>query len=409
VARRTRKKRSPVSSSLLELVKAKLKSGENMSNFCPSNLTLARRIRIKEVYISKKLAEYFSAILLNGKLDFLPNGITFVSVSDVRRLNTRAIGNNVYSFLLTYRDTGYEQRSNLILKTYSKALDPVLRTYVNCENLQRCVKEFQVLRVLEHVGFPVPRAYLCERDSNVLGYPFIIMLKEEPIQNSTDNIDCFAKNLVCLHSLDVTTLGIDALKAPENMYAFARRCLLYFKIYLNLYPRHNKGLKKDFEFAIRWLESNVSNTRCPKYCLLHGDYRERFNIILTKGSRMIVTDWEDAQIGDPAYDVGIAYARARADFGEKTADRFVQEYVSYFDKDLADRLLFYKIVAQLRLAITHSSVLSNPLRAYEIRGIKAFLSFPFLRLPFVAKRTGADLDVAWVECFKEFVGENLRR
>jgi aminoglycoside phosphotransferase (APT) family kinase protein len=397
-----------------------------MKHFSPSNLTLERRIRLREVYISKTLAEYFSAILLNGKFDFLPNGVTYVSISDVRKLggSTRAIGNDVYSFLLTYQDGGYEQRINLILKTYGKSLDPVLKTFANynsilrqsytypriyLENLERCVKEFQVLRGLEHVGFPVPRAYLCERDSNVLGYPFIIMQKVEPIQNSTVHIDCFAKNLARLHSLDVATLGIDALKAPEDTYAFAWQCLLYFKIFLNLSPRHSKGLKKDFEFAIRWLESNVSNTRCPNYCLLHGDYRARNNTILTKGSRMVVMDWESAEIGDPAYDVGYAYTRMRADLGEKTADRFVQEYLRYSNGDVAERLLFYKLVGYLREAIIHSAVLSNPLRVYEIRGINAFLSSPFLRLPFIAKMMGADLDVRWVDLFKEFVRENLKR
>lgn len=354
-------------------------------------------------------------------MGFLPNGVTFVNVSDVRRLTG---SNEVYSFLLTYGDTGYEQRSNLILKTYVKALEPVLKIYANnksfsrlsytypplyCGNPERCAKEFQVLRGLERVGFPVPRAYLCECNSKVLGYPFIIMQKEELTKNGPVNIDCFANNLVRLHSLDVTTLGIDALHAPEDMFAFARRSLLYFKILLNLSPRHRKGLKKDFEFAIRWLESNVSTLSCPKYCLLHGDYRARINTPLTKGSRMVVLDWEFAEIGDPACDVGYAYARLRADLGEKTADRFVQEYVRYFDGDLAERLLFYKLMGHLRLAILHSSILSNPIKAYEFRGIKAFLSFPFLSLPFIAKRTGADSDVIWVECFKEFVRENLRR
>jgi hypothetical protein len=124
---------------------------------------------------------------------------------------------------------------------------------------------------------------------------------------------------------------------------------------------------------------------------------------------MAVLDWEDAEIGDPAYDVGIAYTRARADFGEESARRFTQEYLRYFDRDIAERLFFYKLVGILRLAILHSSVLSNPLRAYEIRGITAFLLFPFLRLPFFAKRTGANMDTIWVDYFKEFVGENLRR
>ena len=62
------------------------------------------------------------------------------------------------------------------------------------------------------------------------------------------------------------------------------------------------------------------------YRLLHGDYRANFNVVTTKNSRMVVIDWEDAEIGDPAYDVAMAYIRAQADFGKKTADRFAQKY-----------------------------------------------------------------------------------
>jgi thiamine kinase-like enzyme len=352
-------------------------------------------------------------------LGFLPKGFSFVSISDIKRLNG---SNEVYSFRLTYRNKGCEQRINLVLKAYVRDLEPVLKTRANCGsfsslsrtcpqlyygNTKICVKEFQVLRGLERVGFPVPKAYLCELDSNVLGNPFIIMQEEQLTQNDSERIELFAKNLARLHSLDVTTLGINALKAPEDTGAFARRCLLYFKILLNLSSKHNKALKKDFEFAIRWLESNVSNTTCSKYCLLHGDYRAHLNTILTKDSRMVVLDWETAEIGDPAYDVGYAYARIRSESGEETADRFVKEYVRYFDGDLAERLLFFKLVGYLRPAIIHSSILSNPLTAYEIRGTKAFFLFPFLHLPFIAKMTGADHDVVLVECFEEFVRKNL--
>ncbi len=380
-----------------------------MSHYCPINLTLEKRSRQRELFISKALEKYFSSILLNGKLDFFPDGINFVSVSDVRRLSSRAIGNDVYSFVFTYRDLSRERQINLILKAYGKSLDPVLRASSNRENFDRCVKEFQVLRSLESVNFPVPKAYLCEDDLQVLGYPFIITLKEELNQNVIVDMDCFAKNLFLLHSIDVGTLGIEAIKPPGDMYAFARQNIFYIKNYLNLYPIHkNKGLMKDFDLAIHWLESNVTKSSCQTYCLIHGDYRAGFNTFLTRGSGMVVTDWEDAAIGDPAYDVGSAYARERVDLGKETADRFVQEYLRYHDGDVTGRLLFYELIAYLRLAITHNAVLSNPLRAYEIRGPKAFLSFPFLNLPFVAKRVGTDLDKIWVKSFKEFVRENLK-
>jgi aminoglycoside phosphotransferase (APT) family kinase protein len=388
----------------------RLESCENMSHHYPLNLTLKRRTLQREVYISKTLEKYFSALLFNGKLDFLPDKVNFIAVSSVKRLSSRAIGNAVYSFVLTYQNMNSKKQLNLILKAYRKSLDPVLRASSNSENIDRCVKEFQILKGLEYVNFPVPKTYLCEDDLHFLGLPFIILQKVELNPNASVNIDGFAKNLAILHNIDVSTLGIETVKTPEDNYAFAKQSLSYIKKYLNIYPIHkNKGLLKDIDLAINWLESNLTKSPCSKYCLLHGDYRAGFNAFPTKGSKMVVTDWEDATIGDPAYDVGSAYARELVDLGKKTADRFVHEYLKYHDGDVAERLLFYKLLAYLRLAIIHNAVLSNPLRAYEIRGSKAFLSFPFFNLPFVAKRVGADLDAIWVENFKEFVKENLSR
>jgi aminoglycoside phosphotransferase (APT) family kinase protein len=379
-----------------------------MSHYYPLNLASERRSLQRKTFISKALAKYLSSSMLNDKFDFLPDRMNFSSVSEVRKLSSRDIGNEVYSFVLTCRDLSGRQQINLILKMYGKSLDPVLRATSNCENLDRCVKEFQILRSLGNVNFPVPKTYICEEDTHVFGYPFIITQKEELNQNVSINIDSFAKTLVILHNLDVNTLRIEAIKPPKDMHAFARQCLLYIKNYRTLYPIHqNKELLEDFDSALRWIESNLSNSPCPKYCLIHGDYRAGFNTFLTRDSGIVVTDWEDATIGDPMYDVGSAYVRERVDLGKKTADRFIQEYLRNQNGDVAKRLLFYKLVAYLRLAIAHNAVLSNPLRAYEIRGSKAFLAFPFFKFPFVAKRVGIDLDTIWVESFKEFVKENL--
>ena len=217
------------------------------------------------------------------------------------------------------------------------------------------------------------------------------------------------RNLATIHSLDVNNLGISALKAPKDEYGFARNCLIYLKMYLNLYPKHSKALMKDFDIAIRWLESNVANNSCYRYSLLHGDYRARLNTILTKDGRLLVTDWEDAQIGDPIYDLGVAYVRAQVDFGKKTADKFLQEYVKYLGDDVSEKIDFYKLVAHLRLAITHSSVLSAPLRAYEIRGTKALLLFPFLNLSTISRCAGTNLDIIWIENFKTFVEREFEK
>ena len=178
---------------------------------------------------------------------------------------------------------------------------------------------------------------------------------------------------------------------------------------MKLSSRHNKELTNNFNLAMRWLESNISVARSPNYRLIHGDYHIYANAILTKSSSIFVMDWEDAEIGDPAFDVGYTFVRMRVDFDEKTADRFIQKYIRYSDGSIAKRLDFYKLVVFLGEALLHSTVLSNPLVAYDIHGITAFLSFPFLHLPSNAKKTHADTDIFWVNCFNEFVKSQLIR
>jgi Phosphotransferase enzyme family len=354
-------------------------------------------------------------------LYFLPSGVTSVDISDVRRMGG---SNEVYSFILTYRGKGYQDSIDLILKIYLKSLEPVLKNYAKskdftqlttsypqlyCGKHERCLKEFQVLSSLDRVNFPVPKIFHFELDSSLFGSPFIIMRKEKLDRLHTDYLDVATKNLVRLHSLDLNALEIKCLKNSKDPFLFVRRCLLYFKFLMKLSSRHDKELTNNFNLAIRWLESNMSVARSPNYHLIHGDYHIYANAILTKSSRIFVMDWEDAEIGDPAFDVGYAFVRMRIDFDEKTADRFIQKYTRYSDGDIAERFDFYKLVVFLGEAILHSIVLSNPLTTYDIHGITAFLSYPFLRLPYNAKRTRADIDIFWVNCFKEFVKDQLIR
>ena len=376
---------------------------------------------MREDYVSMRLNKYFLGLMFGGKLWFLPNGVDCITISNVRRLGG---SNEVYSFLLTYRGKGYQQSANLILKIYLKSIEPVLKNYATsrdfsslrysypqlyCGKPQRCTKEFQVLRGLEHAGFLAPKTLLYELDSTVFGSPFIIMEKEELIQKSTDYMDIACKNLANLHNLDVNALGVTCLKNSEDSLIFARRCILFFKFLLKLSIRHEKQLSRDFDYAIRWLESNINNVRPPNYCLIHGDYHIYANAILTKGSKILVMDWEDAEIGDPAFDVGYAFVRMWVDFDQRTAERFAEEYIRNSSRDIVERLHFYKLVVFLEEAILHSMVLSNPLTTYDIHGITAFLTFPFLRLPFNAKRTRAETDIIWVECFKDFVENQIKR
>ena len=377
--------------------------------------------------LGPRLEDYLRTTLRNGNSNLIPKGAHTIRVSNILKIGG-GFWSDIFSISLTYMNGGTPQNRNVILKTYLENIDPVLKAYICDEDLRKCVREFQALRSLGRIGFPVPEVYLCECDSRFLGYPFVIMQKEEVVQKSINEIvDCFASTLAYLHNLKVAELGITVLRPPEDEYAFARRWPIHFKHYLNLETKHDKKLKKDFNLAIQWLDSNVSNNSCPQYCLAHGDYHPG-NVRVTKDSRMIVLDWDSIEIGDPAYDVGYAYHFVKffsdpknPNSAERTAERFVSEYMRNFHGDISRRLEFYKMVGILGTSIYYSSGLSNPICAYKYHRRKVFstfpflslplilLGFPFLRWPIVARQLGTEGDTDWLKYFENFLETTLKR
>jgi aminoglycoside phosphotransferase (APT) family kinase protein len=244
------------------------------------------------------------------------------------------------------------------------------------------------------------------------------MHKEKTIQQSVSKLDCFGATLADLHNLNVKELRIQSLRFPKEGVEFARERLICLKHYLNE-TRHYRDLKKDFNYAIDWLESNVAVNKCPKYCLIHGEYHPG-HTLTTNDNRLEVIDWENVQIGDPAFDVGYAYQMIRlmykdksSNSGEEAAERFVSEYSSNFRGDVHQRLEFYKVVGILSVAIVVSSWISSPVEAYRSFGYKSFaraLAFPFLRSQFFVNRwLNSDFLVSYLHYTQDFIETTLRR
>jgi aminoglycoside phosphotransferase (APT) family kinase protein len=213
----------------------------------------------------------------------------------------------------------------------------------------------------------------------------------------------------------VGDLKINALRTPKNNDAFVKELLIRYD-YLLETTRHYKRLKESLDLAMNWLNSNFMNNVCPRYSILHGDYSP-VNALVTKDSKMIIIDWESVVVGDPAFDVGFAYHAIKLlrDYkhpscGENDADRFISQYIRNYQGEIQNRLEFYKVLSLLGLAIEFSNLLSNPIEAYKCFGYKTLLSFPFLRIPFVAQRSlGTDFMLYYLRYFEDFLGASLKR
>lgn len=337
-----------------------------------------------------------------------------IGIANVMKLGG-GLANHVHSFQLTYIERGQKRRIPLIIKTF------IENPYFDSSNVSRCVKEWQVLKFLEHNGVIVPKPYLCELDSIFIGNPFIVMAKVEKSQEKTfDHLNCFATSLAHLHSLKIDGLEIRSLKPPKDGYSFARQWPTIFKDLLNE-TNHSERHKKYFNFAIQWLESNASNNHCKKYGLVHGDVNLA-NSIINTNSQIVFIDWENAYIGDPTFDVAHAYCYIKfyynskdPDSAEQLAEGFLSEYLAQAKEDVRSRLKFYQVVVLLAQSIVYSSGLSSPKKAYELHRYQVLRALPFLRLPlilfvfpflrwsFFARQIGAEGEKDWLRYFEKFM------
>ena len=368
------------------------------------------------MFDSKRLEDYLRLRSRYGEFSILPQGAGNVKVSNIKKLSG-GITNRTYFFLLTFTSKGFDQRFNLVLKAYNENDGLWFRINHPDEDVRPYVREFQTLKSLGRVGFPVPQVYLCECDSFFLGYPFVIMRKEEVVEESINKLDNFAATLAGLHNLKADELAIKSLGYPEDDLAFAREYSICLKHFLNE-TRHYRSLKKDFEYAMDWLESNIENNKCPQYCLIHGEYHPG-HTLTTNVNRLEVIDWEGVKIGDPAFDVGYAYHMVKLmqdvknpNSGKRAAEHFVSEYSKNFHGNVRPRLKFYQMVGILGVTIAVSSWISNPLEAYKRFGHKAFaraLAFPFIRSNIVGKKLlNADFIVSYLQYFQDYLKTALK-
>jgi aminoglycoside phosphotransferase (APT) family kinase protein len=362
-----------------------------------------------EDYLSLKSRYDNSSLLLESADKF--------SVLNLKKVSG-GVTNDLYSFLLTFSKQGIEHQLKLILKIYPETTSLWFKTYRPNEDVRKYVREFEAMRSLERLNFPVPHVYLCECDPFFLGYPFVIMQQEKIKQESDNNLGRFAATLAHLHNLKVDELGIKSLAFPKDDSAFAKEWPFRFKHVIGE-TRHYRSLKRDFEYAIHWLEANSVNNRCPQYCLIHGEYHPGHTIV-TSDNILKVIDWEGVAIGDPAFDVGYAYHmvklmynRKKSGSGEEAAERFISEYAKSFDGDVEQRLAYYKVVGILGVTIAVSSLMSNPLEAYRRFGrgaLERSLTYPFFRLNSLTREwLEEDFVVSYLRYCQDFIKNTLKQ
>jgi aminoglycoside phosphotransferase (APT) family kinase protein len=343
----------------------------------------------------QKLESYLITNQQN-KINLVPEGAQEIWISNVINVNSGAMVDLDF-FSLTYNKEGIVFSKELVLKSFHEYKGDLM-----------CARQYQVTAKLWQLGYPVPKPYFCEVNSDFLGSPFVITDKERANKESIfDNLECFASTLAMLHNLNTEEFESNLLKPPQNPLAYGKKCVEQIQNSLNEIKLKGK-LKANFDKGVQWLKSNLNTAYCPKYCLLHGDYNPG-NVLITKTHKMVVLDWDWVEIGDPACDVGYAYHQLKFFCNQENpksaksiAEQFLLNYSRTFQGQLEERLKFYKIVGALRVSIMAAQVITNPIAAYKYHGFKALSGFPFIHWPFAAKWLDTKEELSRMNYFGEF-------
>lgn len=290
------------------------------------------------------------------------------------------MSNDIYTFSLSYLEACRIQRLELVLKAYRK------------DAQEKCLREGQILRALEHKKFPAPHLYKQEMNKELFGAPFIIMEKVKGMsledylkkhkKEKPDVIKRFAEYLAFLHNLRWEDSGLNFLRHPADEYDFARKQIVMLR---NLKATGNTS--RSFEWVTDWLESNVSLCPCYRYSLLYGDMHLA-NFYVSWREKLVALDWEYPEVGDALRDVALAYHNIvisglrTTNRGKKMGEYFIQQYIKSSNRKIDyDALHFYIVLAALLEALFYrfdSSQALNPFFVKQILGSKYVPAFPLV-------------------------------
>ena len=186
--------------------------------------------------------------------------------------------------------------------------------------------EFELMRSLQNVGFPVANARWVEPTGDFLGGPFVVIDRPEVRSVDQQAVDetaaaAFVRTLARLHRLDVSAHlpAVDAAQTTHNEIELWRAV-----------GKSVGGPRVPFIDTVEiWLHQNVPLGN--QVALVHGAARPG-NVVVSDREVVSMSDWDTAHVGDPAEDWAYYLATRRVPMASR------QLWISLFEREAGIRL-----------------------------------------------------------------------
>jgi aminoglycoside phosphotransferase (APT) family kinase protein len=205
--------------------------------------------------------------------------------------------NDVYSFALEYEQVDGRQREDLILRIYPGDDAP-----------QKSAREFDAMKQLYTVGYPVPQVLQLEADGALLGKPFVIMERivgrsmgaiadESPMQRKLELLTLLCKLFVNLHALEWRSFAEEAVRSDAPPLSAALSDML------TEWQSYVRGLQiTAFDPVFDWLQAQLADVEFGQPSVLHMDYHP-YNILMREDGAAFVIDWGAVMVSDYRIDL----------------------------------------------------------------------------------------------------------
>jgi aminoglycoside phosphotransferase (APT) family kinase protein len=249
--------------------------------------------------------------------------------------------------------------------------------------------EYEILRVLEQQGLPVPRIYgFCEAPAGILmsrmpGRPNLATVEDRSERERI--FDEFIDELVRLHALDPELFRAVGIDVPAGDYSLAWDDFAYW---LGIYRALKTQPEPAIELVMAWMHRNAPEPS-GEIVLLQGDAGQ---FIFDGGHLTSLLDFEVGHLGDPAHDLAALYIRDTSEpLGD--VDRAVKRYCERSGRRFSEELLSF---GMLQFCMTTPMPVGPMLRrTWPLQEPMQYLSwhqcYMRLSLEIVAHQSGVEL------------------
>ena len=227
----------------------------------------------------------------------------------------------------------------------------ILRIYPGGNAFEKSAREFDGLKKLFRVGYPVPRVLTLERENSPFdGRPFILMeriegeimwsvLDRATPERAAELITQFCKLFVQLHALDWKDfVSADQQTIYQEPYYFIDGYLNWLRGTAEPFPVLNALMP-----VIDWLKARRDEVPCPRPAPVHWDFHPG-NVILKPDGSAVVIDWTQIQVSDPRFDLGWTLLLTGGYSGEKLREMILSEYQRISGAPIA-QLAYFDVAA----------------------------------------------------------------